>query len=334
MTTPHHPSFDPATEDAAALWAAKLDGSVLTNAERRELETWLAAAPGRRALLSSYCQLSTDLEQQVPLLEGLKDLPVESPSAPLTARPSPWSLRPLWVGAMLTAAAAVALVLWVGRTPRPEMLVFATAEAQRQTVTLADGSRLELNAHTQLSAALAADERRVRLSRGQAFFAVAKDAQRPFLVETAAGTVRVTGTKFDVRSDELSPLQVTVLEGSVEVQPAGTAQPPLALRAGDQYAGGSVRALESSEVDAVLAWRDGEIVFKGAQLREVLAAFARHHGRALTASAAAGDQRFGGRFNLDDLEGFLRGLENSDRGLTVQRDAHGTVQVRLRSEKP
>lgn len=334
MTTPHHPSFDPATEDAAALWAAKLDGSVLTAAERRELEAWLAAAPGRRALLSSYCQLSTDLEQQVPLLEGLRDLPVEESSAPVTARPSPWSLRPLWVGAMLTAAAAVALVLWVGRTPRPETLAFSTADAQRQTVTLADGSRLELNAHTQLTAALAADARRVRLARGQAFFAVASDARRPFFVETAAGTVRVTGTKFDVRADELAPLQVTVLEGSVEVQPAGAAQPPFVLGVGDQYAGGAVRALHASEVDAVLAWRDGEIVFRGAQLREVLAAFARHHGRTLTATPAAGEQRFGGRFNLDDLEGFLNGLENSDRGLEVQRDANGTVQIRLRSEKP
>lgn len=334
MTTPRHPAFDAATEDEAALWAAKLDGGSLSAADRRALEAWLAAAPGRRALLSSYCQLSTDLEQQVPLLEGLKDLPVENSSAPTSARPSPWLSRPLWVGAALTAAAAVALVFWFARAPRAETLTFATAGAQRQTVTLADGSRLELNAHTRLTAALGAEARRIRLERGQAFFAVAKDARRPFFVETSAGTIRVTGTQFDVRADDLTPLQVSVLEGHVEVSPAKAAHPPLALGTGDQYAGGSVRALASSDLDAILAWREGEIVFKGAQLREVLAAFARHHGRTLATTAAAGEQRFGGRFNLDDLEGFLHGLESSDRGLAVQRDAHGNVQVRLRSEQP
>jgi len=334
MTKPRHPAFDAATEDQAALWAAKLDGGSLSASDRRALEAWLAAAPSRRALLSSYCQLSTDLEQQVPLLEGLKDLPVEDSSAPTSARPSPWLSRPLWVGAALTAAAAVALVFWFARVPRTETLTFVTADAQRQTVTLADGSRLELNAHTRLAATLSTDARRVRLEGGQAFFAVARDAARPFFVETPAGTVRVTGTQFDVRADELAPLQVTVLEGRVEVSPTNAKHPPLALGAGDQYAGGGVRALASPEVDSILAWREGEIVFKAAQLREVLAAFARHHGRALTATAAAGDQRFGGRFNLDDLEGFLHGLENSDRGLAVQRDARGNVQVRLRSEQP
>lgn len=332
--TPHLPPPDSAAEDQAALWAAKLDGASLTDSDRRELEAWLAAAPGRRALLSAYCQLSTDLEEQLPLLEGIRDLPVEEASASSPARSFPRSLRPLWVGATLAAAAAVALVLWVGRAPAPEAREFATGGAQRQTVALADGSRLELNAHTQLTATLTGDQRHVRLARGQAFFAVAKDPQRPFVIDTPAGSVRVTGTKFDVRADEVAPLQVTVLEGSVEVQPTAGARAPLALHAAEQYADGSVRALDPAEVEAVLAWRDGAIVFKGAPLREVLAAFARHHSRQLESTPAAGEQRFGGRFNLDDLEGFLHGLENSDRGLTVQRDAHGSVRVRLRAEQP
>ena len=326
--------FDPVTEEQASLWAAKLDGSELTMADRRLLDEWLARSPDHRAILSTYCQFSADLEQHLPSLAGIREESAELRSAPVTARPSPWSRRPRWVGVALTAAAAVALVLWLGRTPRPETQAYATANAQRQAVTLADGSRLELNAHTRLNATLSAGDRRIQLTRGQVFFAVAKDARRPFLIETAAGTVRVTGTKFDVRSDDLSPLQVTVTEGSVEVQPAGNGYPPLSLHAGEQYAGGSVRTLGEAEMQSVLAWREGEIVFRGAQLREVLAAFSRHHGRTLTASPAAAGLRLGGRFNLDDLDGFLGGLENSDYGLKVKRDTHGSVQVQLRSEHP
>ncbi|MBA4135748.1 MAG: hypothetical protein C0518_00365 [Opitutus sp.] len=331
--TPHEHHYDPAAEDQAALWAAKLDGSVLTTTERQQLETWLTAAPGRRALLSSYCQLSTDLEQQMPLLEGIRDLPVEESSAQVTARPSPWSFRPLWVGAMLTAAAAVALVLWFNPSAEADTLHLATATAQRQSVVLADGTRVELNAHTRLTASLASDERRVRLTAGQAFFTVSKDPARPFFVETPGSTVRVTGTQFDVRADDIAKFQVTVLEGSVQVQPAGTtATAPFALKAGDQFLAGEVRALGDAEMNAVLAWRDGAIIFRDAPLSDVLAAFARHHDRSIQVSPTASQLRLGGRFNLDNLDQFFEQLQSLTE-VIVKRDPHGNVQVLARREQ-
>jgi transmembrane sensor len=180
---------------------------------------------------------------------------------------------------------------------------------------------------------LGPDERRVRLEAGRAYFAVTRDPRRPFLVSTPAGEVRVTGTRFDVAAGDPAGLRVTVAEGAVEVRPAG-APGPLVLAAGDRFAAGEIRRLGADEIDAALAWRGGEVVFKSAALREVLDAFARHHGRAIEVSPGAGPLRFGGRFALDDLEGFLTGLEGSGRGLVVQRDPHGAVQVRLRSERP
>lgn len=328
---PHHPSFDPAVDEQAALWAAKLDGSVLTVGERTDLDAWLAAAPTHRAALSSYCQFSADLEQQLPLLAGIPETPAENNRELTTARPRTGLFRPLWVGAMLTAAAAaVTLMLWVGR-PAPQVLEFATAAAQRQSVALADGSRVELNAHTQLSATLAAHERRIRLDRGEAFFTVAKDPTRPFFVETPAGTVRVTGTQFDVRADDIAPFQVTVLEGSVQVRPGD--QSTLALKSGDQYARGSVHALDAKELDASLAWRNGEIVFDRAPLHDVLAAFARHHDRVITVSPGAAQQRLGGRFNLDNLPEFLELLPQALNNVVVSRGPHGEVRVSLANER-
>ncbi|MBI2513720.1 MAG: FecR domain-containing protein [Opitutae bacterium] len=331
---PHSEKFDPAADEQAALWAAKLDGSVLTADERTALDAWLEAAPSHRIALAAYCQFSADLEQQLPLLAGIQGSTAETNRELTTARPRPWLSRPLWVGAMLTAAAAaVAVTLWVGRAPRAETLSVATASAERHSVALADGTRVELNAHTQLSATLGRDERRVRLS-GQAFFAVAKDPSRPFFVETTGGTVRVTGTQFDVRTDAAAPLQVTVLEGSVQVQPAGAAPDATrALKAGDQYRLGEVHALGANEIDAVLAWRNGEIVFNRAPLRDVLAAFAKHHDRAIAVSPAAGELKLGGRFNLDDLPKFLELLPQAVPQIIVKRDAHGTVQVSLRDER-
>src|ERR1700722_11818577 len=82
----------PAAEDAAPLWAARLEGSVLTDSDRAELAAWLAGDPSRRPLLSSYCRLSARLDRIVPELAatGAVDMPAER------ARPAsqwnPWKV--------------------------------------------------------------------------------------------------------------------------------------------------------------------------------------------------------------------------------------------------
>lgn len=326
----HNPS---AAEEQASLWAAKLDGSTLSAAERRALDAWLDAHPSHRALLASYCQLSTDLEQQVPLLAGLKDLPVEESSAQATARPFPWSSRPLWVGAMLTAAAAVALVFWSGRT-EPVTVVEAPLAAQRQALALADGTQIEVDARTQLDVRIGRDERRARLAGGQAFFAVARDAQRPFIVETPAGTVQVTGTQFNVRTEPPGVLEVTVVEGSVTIRPADAAPQdrPVILVAGTRYASGLVGTAAARQLEAALAWRRGQAVFDDVPLSEALLHVARRHGRTITASAAAAAERVGGRFSIDDLEDFLTTLEAAI-GVETERQPDGTILVRKAGER-
>lgn len=326
------PDF-PAAEDQAALWAAKLDGGTLSSSERRALVAWLDAHPSHRSLLASYCQLSTDLEQQVPLLEGLRDLPVEESSAPATARPFPWSSRPLWAGAMLTAAAAVALVFWSGR-PGPATRVEAPLAAQRQALALADGTQIEVDARTQLDVLIGRDERRARLAGGQAFFAVARDARRPFIVETPAGTVQVTGTQFNIRTEAPGVLEVTVVEGSVNVRPAGAAphDRPVTLVAGTRYASGRVGTVAARQLDAALAWRQGQVVFDDVPLSEALAYVARRHDRSLTATTAAAAEHVGGRFSIDDLDEFLDTL-GAAIGVETVRQPDGTLLVRKTGER-
>ena len=315
-------------EEQAALWAARLDGSILSAANRTNLNTWLDADPAHRLLLTSYCQFSADLEQQLPLLAGIGDELAEQRTATKTARPLPRLRWPLWAGASLTAAAAVAVVLWLGQ-PQNQFRRLATTVAQRQEITLADGTHAELNAQTALVVELKADERRVRLASGEAFFHVSKDPARPFFVETPNGSVRVTGTQFNVRTDPLAGLEVTVLEGSVQVRP-GEGASPRALTAGDQLTGDrqpvAVQTLSAGALNDALAWRRGEIVFNGTPLRDALARFARYHGRNLGVSDSAALQRVGGRYSIDDLNGFLTAIEEV-LPVTVVRNLDGSVQV-------
>ena len=109
------PSPSPLAEEQASLWAARLDGSALSAADRTTLDTWLAADPAHRVLLSSYCQFSADLEQQLPLLAGIRDGWEENPTATKTVRPLPWLRWPALAGAALMVAAALAVILWQGR---------------------------------------------------------------------------------------------------------------------------------------------------------------------------------------------------------------------------
>jgi transmembrane sensor len=176
----------------------------------------------------------------------------------------------------------------------------------------------------------------VRLAAGEAFFAVHKDATRPFIVETPAGSVRVTGTKFDVRTETDGALEVTVVEGSVQAHPgeaAGRPSTPVQLGAGDQLSAGpggvSVHTLPAAALEDALAWRQGQIVFDGVPLREALARFARYHGRGITATPEAAELRVGARFSLDDLDGFFAGLEEV-LPVRVTHNLNGTVQVSRR----
>ena len=227
--------ISPAIDTEAALWAARLEGGTLDAADRNALDAWLAASPAHRTALSLYCQFSADLEVQLPALVAAGRVALPAPVPRRT-----WSLK-LVTASAFAAVAAIALTVILTRPAAPE--AHATAVAQRQTITLADGTRIELNARTQLTVALTATERRVRLASGEAFFQVAKDASRPFHVETPAGTVRVTGTAFNVLAESASALDVTVLEGSVAVSPAeGAAELRQSHGARSAYRTGSFRA--------------------------------------------------------------------------------------------
>lgn len=329
---------DSAAEEQASLWAAKLDGSLMSATDRLALDEWLAGDPDHRALLSSYCQFSADLEQQMPLIEGIKELSDGARTTPATAQPFPWLRWPMMAGAALTAAAAVALVFWLVQ-PKQQFGNVATPAAQRQTLTLADGTKVELNAQTNIQIEIDGKGRKVRLATGEAFFAVHKDPSRPFIVETPNGSVRVTGTKFDVRTENASVLEVTVLEGSVQAHPGNSSDQPAApvmLKAGDNLLASSGplqrHNLSEAELDAALAWRQGQIVLKDMPLREVLSRFARYHGRGIAAAPDVAELSVGGRFSLDDLDGFFGSLETA-LPVKVVRSLNGTVQVVSRPER-
>jgi transmembrane sensor len=228
------------------------------------------------------------------------------------------------------------VVIFLTLSSRP--MAFATKIAERHIATLADGSRIELNAQTELTVELGRHERYVRLARGEALFSVAKDPARPFVVETRGGVVRVTGTIFNVRAardnsggNGPARVEVTVLEGHVRVHAAqAPATEDAALTLGQQASMTAERvdlhALAPDKLQDVVAWRKGEAVFDDTPLREVMERFAAYHPRAITVAADVADIRLGGRYSLDDLEGALEAIERA-LPVRVERGAAGAVKI-------
>ena len=216
---------------------------------------------------------------------------------------------------------------------------FATAVAQRQTHTLADGTRVELNARTSLRFEQTATERRVRLAGGEALFAVAKNPAKPFIVETPAGSVRVTGTTFSVRNDTAGTvsLEVLVVEGSVQVRPSDPAGKhtgePYSLKAGDRLSAGTrgieVIPLTSGVIENALAWREGRAVFAGVPLSEAIACFARYHGRRIEVSPTIAGLSVGGSYGLEDFPAFASALETAFP-VKVTEDLSGAIAINPR----
>jgi transmembrane sensor len=331
-SSPQHQ--DPVADEQAALWAARLDGDILDRAQRAELDAWLAQKPAHRTLLSQYCQFSADLEEQVPALLAVGAVsPVSVAKA--DCRRGKWTF-PRVACVTLAAAATIAMSIFVLR-PSPQVQNIATASAQRGPHTLADGTRVELNANTSLRFENTKTKRLVRLAGGEALFTVTKDRTRPFVVETPAGSVTVTGTVFNIRTDaSRDAFEVTVAEGSVEVRPGdldGLRSPaPVSLRARDQFSSrtGDLRQLSESELDDILAWRQGTIVFRDVPLSEAAARFAQYHGRAINVATAIANERVGGRHSIDDLHGFLAGIELALPKVKYHYDPSGAVVLSLR----
>lgn len=190
-----------------------------------------------------------------------------------------------------------------------------TGLAERDVVILEDGSRMELNARTVVGVKFGLADRRVTLTRGEALFTVAKDASRPFVVETAAGVVRAAGTVFNVRAtDAGGRVEVTVLEGSVRLGLKNNATDEAALSPGTQaWLGGggavSVRVLPEGGAQDAGAWRSGQVVFHDTPLGEALERFAAYHPKTIVVEADAAELRLGGRFALNDLNGLLDAVQ-------------------------
>ena len=195
---------------------------------------------------------------------------------PALARPAPSLDRRALLRNVAGAGVAVAVVAGGGRLilGAHPFADHRTRTGERSTVILTDGSRIELSTATALTVDLSAQLRHIRLLEGEAWFQVAPDASRPFVVEAAGGSTTALGTAFAVALHG-GAAEVSVTEHAVRVVRSGEARVSegQSLRYGP-HGVGAVRTADP----LALAWREGRLAFVNRPLGEVAAALDRWTG--------------------------------------------------------
>ena len=318
------PRDEEARRAEAADWVVRLQAQDLTEAEALEFDAWLTRSDANARAYDAALGVMQEVEASAPRIAyDLRRLPQ---ARPVNAR------RGWIVAGGLAAAATVALaVMPIGLLSAPAQ-TFITAKAEHRTVKLADGTTIDLNAGTRMTVTLARHERRVSMPQGEAVFDVAADHARPFLISAGDRTVRVVGTRFDVRrrGDQLS---VTVDRGVVEVRPnadsvgrAFRLHPGQRLDHEDGAVEAHVRAVEPSDV---YAWRTGRLVYRDQPLGDVVADLNQQFAKPITlADPALGAIPVSGVLVLDDQSAVIRRLAllapikalPSQQGVLLRRD--------------
>lgn len=316
MTRTEAPQGKAASIEAeAAAWLVRRDRG-LDTVEQLAFEVWRDESARHRV---AWLRLEAAWSQ-TDRLAALKTEPVAG-----RRRSSGRSLKPSWIarasqaGPMAQAMAALsacAVLMAGGHFVNIQVWgsPLSTPVGGRTVEPLADGSRVEVNTDSRIRVSVNGLRRKVWIDQGEAYFDIASDASRPFIIQAGERQITVVGTRFSVYRDE-SEVRVRVTEGLVDVKPDARG-PAVRARPGDEVKadGASVtrvhRGLDALEDE--MSWRSGRLVFQNATLGEVAGQFNRYNSRKLrVADPEVAAIRVGGAFSATNVSGFAALLRDS-----------------------
>ncbi|GFE80514.1 iron dicitrate transporter FecR [Steroidobacter agaridevorans] len=296
----------------ASEWFVNCRSGALDDATRRKFDAWLRQSPQH---LSAYLELAAiwdegpalDAERRwdtdTLIAEALADRSnVTTLITPSTVRPPAPISHARWAAVVAFMAIGLAAFVWVYMFREP---IYITQIGEQRSITLPDGSTMELNSRSKVRVRYSDHERALELLEGQALFRVAKNPSRPFIVTSDGTRVRAVGTQFDVNKKREGTV-VTVVEGRVSVLTdvsdvrvdaiavnvtesmpqlphESGAGAGILLAAGEQMSVSDKAAekIQQPDVARAIAWTQKQLVFKAATLTEVAEEFNRYNQRQL-----------------------------------------------------
>jgi transmembrane sensor len=257
----------------AAAWFARLSKLSVTTDALREFRDWkqlsdnAAAYAEVEATWNAAGKLRGDPDVQALTQAALDDTRPGRLAARKRARTGRFALA----AAGLAGSAAIAAWLVVGSQP-----AYRTGVGEQRLVVLSDGSRVRLNTDSAIRVRFRGGQRRVDLTRGEAFFDVRHDPRHPFIVQADGARIFDIGTKFDVRR-LASDVQVTLVEGQIQVA-GNKGRPSAKLAPNQQLLVTDHGPLVPSPIDAgqVSSWTTGRLIFHGVALQDAISEMNRY----------------------------------------------------------
>lgn len=294
MSTPttdqplHGTAVDQAIGWLGHLWSGNAD-----DGSRAEWQRWRAAHPDHERAWRQIEAMDMRLARGAPLLTA--DSALAALSAPAISR-----RRALKT---LSLLAAVGGSGWIAQRELPALIADErTATGERRTLTLSDGTLVMLNTDSALDLADNGMQRRLHLRRGEMLVDMARDnsaAQRPLIVQTVAGQIRPTGSRFLVQQQSDASL-VSVLSGELELQPTDTTA-PLRLGAGQATTFTATRTQSPQPLGTQAAWLDGVLIASNTRLDDFIADLQRYYPNRLSCDASVAELRLSGTFPLAEV---------------------------------
>ena len=334
-----------AIREAAADWVARRDAG-LRACEEVDYAAWLEADPAHRTAVDGLDFAWRTLDR--PLTTGTADAVLGELAVRARLRRRQRAVACGLASLVLLVGAGLG---WQALRPASDLRSPAVVSAVvllPSIQALPDGSVIELRDGAEIKVEFTAAQRRVILRRGEAYFKVAKNAARPFVVAAGGVEVRAVGTAFSVDFGK-NVVDVLVTEGKVVVAmaPAETAridatQPksePLLVGAGQgatipttaPQPGSESRPVSEADVQSRLAWRSPRLDFSGTPLIEAVALLNRHNRVQFTIEdPGLARTRVSGIFGAVNTDAFVRLLES---GFDIQSERRGADEIVLR-QKP
>jgi len=310
-------------EAEAAAWVARFDGGNVSAEELAKFQSWSSKSALHRDAVEQYGKLWTDFDKMNQLTAALES---GRDAIEQGAHPSAKPISRRWfayvAGAGIAATLAAVVVYRGFEEPPPVVTSYETEVGGQKNALLPDGSAVTLNTNSRIDVRISRHSREVHLVRGEVYFEVTHDDQRPFTVFAGRGLVRDVGTAFDVRLMN-GAVNVSVARGSVEISaitPKSGASGSAAQRLATVNAGQDVlfdRKIEHSErisdadLNRRLAWRQGVLIYAGEPLATVVADISRYSNIKVELDQRLRDRRVGGSFKVSQIREVFTALESN-----------------------
>jgi len=301
-------------QSRAADWLLERREGQWSDERQIELDAWLEESLAHRI---AYWRLDAAWGR-ADLLGAMRRPAFQRPPAP---KRKAWPNLLRITAAVLTVGAVSGALQWfeAGKTGEK---IYATAVGERERLTLADGSQIELNTDTQVRTEIAANQRKIWLDKGEVYFEVKHNEKKPFVVMVGDHRITDIGTKFVVRRDQ-SEFKVSVLEGIVRLEDSRTA--PKILTKGEIAVASATRTeivrQSQRELADAMGWQRGVLVFDHTTLGDVAVEFNRYSTtKIVIADPKIAALTIDGTFPSNNSRAFMRlaqavlGLSVDDRG--------------------